>query len=486
VGPDLQAEDTMTENTEFEVFLACLRDIVGPTACLTSAEVMAPYLIEERRLFHGQAAAVVRPADTAQVSRILALCSQHCVPVVPQGGNTGACGGGVPLGPRTIVLATQRMNRMRAIDAENATITVEAGCILADVQTAARDAGFLFPLSLGGEGSCRIGGNLSTNAGGINVLRYGNARELVLGLEVVLPDGQVWDGLRGLRKDNTGYALRHLFVGAEGTLGVITAATLKLFPLPRERQTAFVAVRDPQAAIDLLRRMREASGDAVTAFELLPRIGLDIGLRNMGGLDPLRQTHIWYALIELSSSRAGSLRDAFEEVLDASLEDGLVLDAALAETEAQRRDLWRLREITAGGHQHQEGGLVKHDISVPVSCIPALIERGTAAVLTVLPGTRVIAFGHAGDGNLHFNLVQPVGYDARAFFALRETMNRIIHDIVHELDGSISAEHGIGLLKIDEMVRYKAPLELDLMRRIKQALDPAGIMNPGKVLPPAL
>jgi D-lactate dehydrogenase (cytochrome) len=316
------------------------------------------------------------------------------------------------------------------------------------------------------------------------VLRYGNARELMLGLEVVLPDGQIWNGLRGLRKDNTGYALHHLFVGAEGTLGVITAATLKLFALPRERQTAFVAVRDPQAAIELLRRAHEASGDAVTAFELLPRIGLDIGLRNMGGRDPLGQAHAWSVLVELSSGRGEGLRAAFEEVLHAGLADGSVRDAVIAETEAQRRDLWRLREITAGGHQHQEGGLIKHDISVPVSCIPAMIARGTAAVLAALPGTRVIPFGHAGDGNLHFNLVQPLGHDAQAFFALREQMNRIVHDIVHELNGSISAEHGIGLLKMAEMARYKTPLELDLMWRIKQALDPVGIMNPGKLLPP--
>ncbi len=474
----------MTQSADLEDFLAALRDIVGRQACLTSADAMAPYLVEERRLFQGEAAAVVRPANTEEVSRVLALCSEHGVAVVPQGGNTGACGGGVPLSRRAIVLATERMDRIRAIDADNATITVEAGCILANLQAAAREAGFLFPLSLGGEGSCRIGGNLSTNAGGINVLHYGNARELMLGLEVVLPDGRVWNGLRGLRKDNTGYALKHLFVGAEGTLGVITAATLKLFPLPRDRQTAFVAVPSPQAAIELLAHARDVSGDSVTAFELLPRIGLDLGFKNMGGRDPLQQVYSWYALIELSSARPRGLREVFEEILEAGLESGMVLDAAIAETEEQRRELWRLREITAGGHQHQEGGLIKHDISVPVSAIPAMIERGTAAVLERLPGTRVIAFGHAGDGNLHFNLVQPVGHEAQAFFDLRDTMNRIVHDIVHELDGSISAEHGIGLLKIDEMTRYKTPLELELMHRIRQAIDPANIMNPGKVLPP--
>jgi D-lactate dehydrogenase (cytochrome) len=461
-----------------------LQQIVGDQGCLVSAEQMQPYLVEERRLFRGEAAAVVRPRTTDEVSRVLALCKRLGFTVVPQGGNTGACGGGVPMGPRAVVLATGRMNRVRGIDAQNATITVDAGCILANVQAAARDAGFLFPLSLGGEGTAQIGGNLSTNAGGINVLRYGNARELMLGLEVVLPDGRVWDGLRALRKDNTGYALRHLFVGAEGTLGVITAACLKLFPLPKDRQTAFIAVRDPAAAISLLWRAREASGDAVTAFELLPRNGLDIGLRNMGGRDPLDAPHAWYVLMEMSSGRQGALRAATEEVLASALEQGLVLDAAVAENEQQRRDLWRLREVTAGGHQHQEGGLIKHDISVPVSRIPEMIERGTAAVLQALPGTRVIPFGHAGDGNLHFNLVQPVGWDAEKFFALREPMNHIVHDLVVELGGSISAEHGIGLLKMDEMARYKSELELDLMRSIKAALDPLNMMNPGKVLPP--
>lgn len=464
-----------------------LAEIVGEGCCLTSDQAMAPYLVEERRLFRGSAAAVVKPASTRQVSQVLGLCAQEGVPVVPQGGNTGACGGGVPMGEGcAVVLSTERMDRIRELDRENFTLTVEAGCILANVQSAARQAGFLFPLSLGGEGSCRIGGNLSTNAGGVNVLRYGNARELMLGLEVVLPDGRVWNGLRPLRKDNTGYALRHLFVGAEGTLGVITAASLKLFPLPRECQTAFVAVRDPAAAMALLRRARDFSGDAVTAFELLPRNGLEIGLRNMGGRDPLATPHGWYVLLEFSSPRSSGLRTVLEEVLATALEEGLALDAAVAESEGQRRELWRLREITAAGHQHQEGGLIKHDIAVPISRIPAMIERGTAAVCAALPGTRVIAFGHVGDGNLHFNLVQPLGHDAQTFFAERERMNRLVHDIVHELGGSISAEHGIGLLKIEEMQRYKDPVELELMQRIKQILDPQGIMNPGKVLPAPL
>ena len=338
---------------------------------------------------------------------------------------------------------------------------------------------------MGGKGSCRISGNLSTNAGGINVLRGGNARDLVLGLEVVLPDGRIWNGLRSLRKDNTGYALKHLFVGAEGTLGIITAATLKLFALPRDIQTALVALRDPDAALDIFTRLRHASGDSVSASELLPRTALDVGMRNMpGSRDPLPVVYPWYVLLELSSPRPGGLREALEEVLESALGDGSAQDAVVAESEARRHELWRLREITAGGHQHQEGGLIKHDIAVTLSAISEMITRGTTACEAALPGVRVFAFGHMGDGNLHFNLVQPIGYDADAFFAQRERMNRIVHDIVHALDGSISAEHGIGILKVGEMQLYKPPLEIELMQRIKSALDPAGRMNRGKVLPP--
>jgi FAD/FMN-containing dehydrogenase len=466
--------------------LTALQSLVGTDHCLVDGERIAPYLAEQRGLFHGSALAVVRPGDTAQVAAVMAYCAAKALPVIPQGGNTGACGGGVPLGDgRAVVLSTERMTRIRQLDAANFTVTVESGCILAHLQAAARDAGCYFPLSLGGEGSCRIGGNLSTNAGGINVLRYGSARDLMLGLEVVLPDGRIWNGLRALRKDNTGYALRHLFVGAEGTLGIITAADLKLFPLPRDVQTALVAVRDPAAALDVFTRLRHASGDAVSACELLPRTALDLGLKNMpGGRDPLPIAYPWYLLLELSSPRLGGLRESLEGVLEAALADGAALDAVIAESEAQRRELWRLREITAGGHQHQEGGLIKHDIAVPLSRIPEMITRGTAACEAALPGIRVLAFGHMGDGNLHFNLVQPIGHEAASFFAQRHRMNRIVHDIVHELEGSISAEHGIGMLKVDEMQRYKQPLEIELMHRIKRALDPAGLMNPGKVLPP--
>ncbi len=462
-----------------------LQAIVG-RAGVVDGDAMAPYLAEARNLFRGSAAHVVRPAETSQVAAVVALCRARGRPVVAQGGNTGMCGGGVPTDRDAVVVSLERMNRVRAIDPVDFTMTVEAGCILADVQQAALDAGCFFPLSLGSEGSCRIGGNLSTNAGGVNVLRYGNARELVLGLEVVLPDGRIWDGLRALRKDNTGYALKHLFVGAEGTLGIVTAATLKLFPKPAAWHTAFVALDSPGQALRLLAAMRRGTGDAVTACELLPRIALDLGFKHMpGGRDPFQRPYPWYLLIEVSSSRAGTLDDAFEQVLGEAASDGAIHDAVVATSDTQRRSLWRLREIAAGGHQFQEGAIVKHDVAVPVSRVPEFIERATRAIEEAWPGARVIAFGHIGDGNVHFNVVQPAGADGAAFGAARGALNRIVHDLVAALGGSMSAEHGIGLLKIDEMARYKSDVELDLMRRIKRALDPDGLMNPGKVLPPA-
>lgn len=459
--------------------------IVGARHVLAGPADMDFYLTDERGLFRGEASLVVKPGTTQEVSGIVAICHRERLPMVAVGGNSGTCGGTVPLGgAKTVVVATERLNRIRNVDRDNHTITVEAGCILANVQRAAEEAGCFFPLSLGGEGTCLIGGNLSTNAGGVNVLRYGNTRDLMLGLEVVLPDGRVWNGLRGLRKDNSGLALRHLFVGAEGLLGIITAATLKLFAMPPARHTAFCAVANPADAIALLGRIKAASADTVTAFELFPRIAFDVGFRNIeGGRDPFAEPHPWYALIELSAPAGfGTL---LEDALSAAVEDGLVRDAVIAQSGEQRKALWRLREIGAGGHQYQEGGLIKHDISVPLSRIPEMIERGIEAVTAALPGIRPIPFGHAGDGNLHFNLVQPVGADKQAFLAERPRMNRIIHDIVHELGGSIAAEHGIGMLKVGEMARYKDPLELELMRRVKDALDPLGLMNPGKVIPPA-
>jgi len=470
-------------NLDAKAIPDALAVIVGGANVVTAPGDMEFYLTEARGLFRGQAAAAVKPANTAEVAAVVRLCAVERLPMVPMGGNTGTCGGTVPLGgTRTVVISTERLNRIRAVDPVNHTVTVEAGCILADVQGAAEAAGCFFPLSLGGEGSCRIGGNLSTNAGGINVLRYGNARDLMLGLEVVLPDGRVWNGLKALRKDNTGLALRHLFVGAEGMLGVITAAVLKTFAIPPARHTAFVAIEGPDAALQLLLDLKRVTADGVTAFELLPRIALDIGFRHLeGARDPFDRAHPWYALIELTG--AAGCEAALEDVLGAAIEGDRAIDAVIARSGEQRKALWRLREVGAGGHQYQAGALIKHDISVPTSRIPEMIERGLAAVEAALPGTRVIAFGHAGDGNLHFNLVQPEGHDGGAFLAERARMNRIVHDIVHDLGGSISAEHGIGMLKIDEMERYKDPLELELMTRIKSALDPHGLMNPGKVLP---
>lgn len=459
-----------------------LTALLGPAHVLTQAADQEAYVVEERGLYRGQTLAVARPADTAQVAAVVAACAAAQVAVVPQGGNTGLCGGGVP-DAGSVVVSTERLTRIRAVDPVNFTLTAEAGCVLAAVQQQADEVGCLFPLSLGAEGSCRIGGNLSTNAGGVGVLRYGNARDLALGLEVVLPDGRVWNGLRGLRKDNTGYDLKHLFIGAEGTLGIITAATLKLFPKPAEQATALVALPDPAAALAVLGAARRLSGDAVTACELVPRIGLELGLAHVAGLrDPFTAPHPWYLLVELSSSRASGLDQAMEDILAQVLEDGTALDAVLAQSSEQRKALWRIREGVPEA-QKKEGGSIKHDVAVPVSRVPEMIARCTAAVEAALPGVRVVAFGHVGDGNIHFNLTQPKGADKAAFLARWAEMNRIVHDIVAGLDGSVSAEHGIGRLKVDEMARYKQDVELDLMRAVKAALDPAGLMNPGKVLP---
>ena len=461
-----------------------LAEIVGPKALIADVAAMEPYLREERGLYRGKAALVLRPGSTAEVAAIVTACAAAGVPIVPQGGNTGLCGGAVATdGVNEVIISLGRMNAVRAIDPVNFTIAVEAGCILADVQRTADDKGCLFPLSLAAEGSCQIGGNLSTNAVGINVLRYGNARDLVLGLEVVLPDGRIWNGMRALGKDNTGYALRHLFVGAEGTLGIITAAVLKLFPKPLEKATAFCGFDKIENATTLLNRARALSGDAVTAFELMPRIGIEMCLAHVpGNVDPLSAPHPWYVLMELSSSRTNSgVRGAFDAILESAFEDGIITDAVVAESQSQANALWRLRE-TLPEAQKPEGGSIKHDVSVPVSCVPALLTEGMAAVTQRFPGTRPVPFGHLGDGNIHFNITQPKGADTAGYMAQRAEVNRIIHDIVVRMGGSISAEHGIGLLKVDDMVHYKDPVELELMRRLKHAFDPANLMNPGKIV----
>ena len=445
---------------------------------------MAPYLVDERDRYHGKAAMVVRPASTDEVAAIVRLCNEHAVPVVPQGGNTGLCGAATPFEHGgEIVLSLTRMNQVRELDPLNYTITVESGVILADVQKAAAEADRLFPLSLGGEGTARIGGNLSTNAGGTGVLRYGNARELALGLEVVLPDGRIWDGLSGLRKDNTGYDLKQLFIGAEGTLGIITAAVLKLYPLPHDLQTAFVAVANPTAAIELLSRAKSATDDRVTAFEWIPRLPLEFGLRHIAGArDPLSAPHDHYVLMEFSAGdTAVGLRDVMEKVLTDGLEAGLVIDAAIAESTAQAADFWKLRE-TLPEAQKYEGASLKHDVSVPISRIAEFLDAASAGVNEAVPGIRICAFGHLGDGNVHFNLSQPAEADGAAYLARQSEINRIVHDIVVSMRGSISAEHGIGRLRRDELAHYKQDVALDLMRMIKATVDPKGIMNPGKVL----
>ncbi|GGF23107.1 D-2-hydroxyacid dehydrogenase [Aliidongia dinghuensis] len=467
-----------------EQVLDRIKQVVGPNGWLEEPRDIEPYEVETRGLYHGKTALVVRPGSTEEVATVVRLCAEAGLPIVPQGGNTGLCGGGVPdEDGRNIVLALGRMNKVRSIDPANFTITVEAGVILADIQRIAAEHDRLFPLSLGAEGSCQIGGNLSTNAGGVQVLRYGNTRELTLGLEVVLPDGRIWNGLRTLRKDNTGYDLKQLFVGAEGTLGIITAATLRLYPKPRATATAFVALPDTDAVMSLFAQARAATGDQLTAFELIPRIGLEMAMKHVNGVvDPLEQPYETYALIEVSTaSPHGDVGATLEGLLAEAFEAGTVVDGTIAASGAQRDAFWLIREGMVEG-QRFEGGSIKHDIAVPVASVAEFLKTATAAVTERLPGIRPVAFGHCGDGNIHFNLSQPAGADKDTFLARWEEFNDIVHGIVAGLNGSISAEHGIGRLKCQELTHYKAPIELELMARVKQALDPKHIMNPGKVV----
>lgn len=462
--------------------LQAIRDLVGPKGWIDAQADMQPYLREQRGLFKGVAGVVVRPASTAEVGAVLAICHEAGLGVVPQGGNTGLVGGGVADFPddEGIILSTERLNAIRAVDPLNQTMTVEAGVILSSIQQAADDVEQLFPLSLGAEGTCQIGGNLSTNAGGVQVLRYGNARDLVLGLEVVLADGRIWDGLRTLRKDNTGYDLKHLFMGAEGTLGIITAAVLKIFPRPQAFATALCAAADAASLLKLLERLRGASGEALNAFEIINRFAIGITAKHIpGASDPFAGPHSDYALIELSGPEG--IVETLETVLGQALEDGLVNDAVVAQSSAQAKQLWAIRESIPEA-QKFEGGSIKHDVSVAVSKVGEFLEQATALVEAELPGVRVCAFGHAGDGNIHFNLSQPEGADADAFLENRGRINRLIHDLAVSMGGSFSAEHGIGQLKRDDLARYKTDVELDLMRAMKKALDPTNIMNPGKVI----
>jgi FAD/FMN-containing dehydrogenase len=462
-------------------FLDRLAQAVGRAQVLTDPQETAPYCTDWRRQYSARAECVVRPASADEVAQVVRLCAHEGVAVVPQGGNTGLCGGSVPTGTRReIVLSLARLNRIRDLDTLNNAITVEAGCVLASIQAAAQASGRLFPLSLGAEGSCQIGGNLSTNAGGVNVLRYGNAREQVLGLEVVLPDGRIWDGLRGLRKDNTGYDLKQLFLGAEGTLGVITAAVLKLHPQPAATATAWIAVEAPQRAVELLAALRARLGDRLTAFELVSRVCLDAVLARVPGTrDPLGAAHPWYVLAEVSDvGEPAALAASVERALTDSAESGEIRDATLAASEAQAAALWRLRETIPEAQFRN----VKHDVSVPVSKVPALIDEASRAIERAFPGGVVYAFGHIGDGNIHYNVGASDPEANEALMRGRAAVNAVVYEVVAALGGSISAEHGLGQLKREEIRRHKDPLELELMRALKKALDPAGIMNPGKVI----
>ena len=456
-----------------------LHAIVGDAGLVTLPADMAPYLADWRGNFAGQAVAVVRPANTHEVAAVVKRCAQTKTPIVPQGGNTGLVGGGVPDNSgNAIVLSLNRMHHIRAIDTDNDTMTVEAGAILQTVQDKARAVERLFPLSLAAEGSCTIGGNLSTNAGGTNVLRYGNARDLVLGLELVTPQGDIWHGLSGLRKDNTGYDLKHWFIGAEGTLGVITAATLKLFPLPKARAVALAAVASPAAAVCLLNRIKRDFADRLVGFELIARVCLDLVLRHIPDTrEPFAEHHAWQVLIELNDARADApLAEWLEAALAGAVEANEVLDAVIAQSEAQCAALWRLREEISEA-QRREGKNVKHDISVPISRIAAFIEKCDGALRQVFPEISLVCFGHLGDGNLHYNCGLPAQGLMNA-----EAINQIVYAHVDEFGGSISAEHGLGQLKRDQITKHKSPLALNMMRQLKHALDPDNIMNPGKVL----
>ncbi|MBI1904741.1 MAG: FAD-binding oxidoreductase [Rhodocyclales bacterium] len=457
---------------------------LGAARVASTPAEMAPYIEDWRGRYRGDALAVVHPGTVDEVAAVVGICAARQVSIVPQGGNTGLCGGATPLqGGRSVVVNLSRMNRIRQIDVDNNTLIAEAGCTLAAVQAAAAGVDRLFPLSLAAEGSCEIGGNLSTNAGGVHVLRYGNMRELTLGLEVVLPDGRVWNGLRALRKDNTGYDLKHLFIGAEGTLGIVTAAVLKLFPRPRARVAAWLDIPAPAAAVKLLGLLQARCGERLTAFEIIGREALNLVCKHLpNARAPFPSNPEWSVLVELSDPLEGArLEGMLEATLAAAIDSDLVRDAVLAANLAQTEALWALRENISEA-QRLEGISIKHDIAVPVSRIAEFIERAGAALKARWPDTRLVVFGHIGDGNLHYNLSRPDAVSNQQFIAETGVVNRVVHDLVHQLGGSISAEHGLGQLKRQEILRYKDEVELDLMRRVKSVLDPQALMNPGKLI----
>ena len=457
--------------------------IVGDANALTAPDDMAAYLTEPRDLFAGKAAAVLRPKTVDEVAAIVRLADETKTPLVPQGGNTGHVGGQSPRSVGQIVLSLARLDQIRDVDPIGRTITVDAGVVLQRVQEAAEAAGLLFPLSLGSEGSCQIGGNLASNAGGTGVLAYGNARDLCLGVEAVLASGEVFHGLRRLKKDNRGYDIRNLLVGSEGTLGVITGAVLKLYPQPAGREVAFVGAASPDDALKLLRIAERHAGGGLTGFEFMPRLGLDFVLKHIeGARDPMAEPHALYVLLEVSSSRSGEdARDTLEAILAEGFEAGLVADAAIAKSLAEAKGFWHMRESMSWA-QKPEGGSIKHDVAVPVAKVPDFLRAADAAVLKAIPGARICAFGHLGDGNVHYNISQPVGADKEDFLSHWREINGLVHAIVAGMDGTFSAEHGIGLLKRDELAATKSAVEMDLMRAIKRIFDPNNILNPAKVV----
>ncbi|WP_428492797.1 FAD-binding oxidoreductase [Rhodopila sp.] len=487
--PDSAAPNTAPTDTDRAgvptAVLDTIRTIVGDRGILTEPTDTAPYAEDWRRLYQGRASAVIRPGTTAELAAVVALCARSGTPIVPQGGNTSMVGGAVPNEDGSeLILSTVRLNRIRDLDAADLTLTIEAGVTLKAAQLAAAEQGCLLPLSISSEGSAQIGGVLATNAGGNNTVRYGNARDLVLGLEVVLPDGTVWNGLRRLRKDNTGYCLRQLFVGSEGTLGVITAAVMKLAPQPKETAVALCGVNSAEAALSLFTRFQAHDAASISAFELMSGLGMSFVVKHIpGAVLPLETPAPFYVLVELASPRPGAgLRDMMEQILERALGDDILNDAAIAESDAQRAAIWRLREEHSEA-QKREGASVKNDVSVPVSKVPGFIRQATAACEALLPGVRVVPFGHIGDGNIHFNLEQPVGSEAAWFLAQDHVIMDAVNQVVREYDGSFSAEHGIGRLKPYMMPDWRGGTELALMQRIKAAIDPGGIMNPGKLLP---
>jgi FAD/FMN-containing dehydrogenase len=473
----------MLDKPERAALLTAIAAIVGARHVLTEPADQEAYLSELRKLYTGRALAVVRPGTTAEVAALLALASRHKAPIVPQGGNTGLVGGQIPdESGNAIILSLTRLDKVREVDPQSNTMTVEAGLTLLKAQEAAEAADRMFPLSLASEGSCTIGGNLSTNAGGVAVLAYGNARDLVLGLEVVLADGRVMNGLSKLRKDNTGYDLKNLFVGSEGTLGVITAAVLKLLPRPTSKATAFCGLASAEAGLALLSRVKAGAGSALTTFELIPRIGIEMPLRHIPGTrDPLAEPHAWYVLAELSGEAGRSVDRLAEDLIGAAIEAGEVEDAALATSIEQAKAFWKIRESIPDA-QRSEGVSIKHDISVPVASVPRFLREADAAAARLIPGVRILGFGHVGDGNVHYNVFQPIGSDGAAFLARWNEVSEAVFEVVLRLGGSISAEHGVGQMKRDYLPKIKDPVALEIMRGIKGLLDPRGILNPGKVL----